>query len=174
MRCVLVAFVLVTAGAAVAGPKPGEEGTPEFEKATGLVKQLGHPRFPVREAAATQLVEMGHAAVPALRQGAKADDQEVRSRSAALLPPAKAAGWRRLADALLAKPEEKHDLPMLAEWDKLIGKPDTASRKLFASILRTDGDFLDQVAVDREKTAAFCEARSEAVLGQVRSRGGQR
>jgi len=174
MRPLLFAFVLVTAGAAVAGPKPGEEGTPEFEKATGLVKQLGHPRFPVREAAATQLVEMGHAAVPALRQGAKADDQEVRSRSAALLPQAKAAGWKRMSDALLAKPEEKYDLPLLADWDKLIGKSDTASRKLFANILQTDGDFLDQVAADRKKAAAICAARCEAILDQVRSPEGQR
>jgi len=174
MRCVLVALLLVTTGAVVAGPKPGEEGTPEFEKATGLVKQLGDPRFPVREAAARQLVEMGHAAAPALRQGSKADDQEVRSRSSALLPQAKAAGWKRLAEALVAKPEEKHDLPLLADWNKLIGKSDAASRKLFANILQTDGDFLDQVAAEREKAAAICAARSEAIFNLVRRPGGQR
>jgi hypothetical protein len=53
---------LLTALTAFAGRKPGEDGIPEFAKAAALVKQLGHPRFVVREAAGKQLLEMGGSA----------------------------------------------------------------------------------------------------------------
>ena len=118
-------LLLLSTTAALAGPKPGEEGTPEHQKAADLVKQLGHPRYATREAAAKQLLEMGPAAVPALQAGTKAIDEEVRNRSVALLPQAKAAEWKRRADAYLAHTEgkQKHDLPLLADWEKLLGKP---------------------------------------------------
>src|SRR4051794_36997510 len=103
MRAMLLLFGLTTV--AWAAPKPGDEGTPEFDKATALVKQLGDKRFAAREAAAKQILEMGGAAVPALLIGAKADDEEIRARSTALLPQAKAAEWRRRADAYLADKE---------------------------------------------------------------------
>ena len=50
-RCAPCYFWLLAALTAFAAAKPGEDGTPEFEKAAALVKQLGHPRFAVREAA---------------------------------------------------------------------------------------------------------------------------
>src|SRR6476646_10203540 len=119
-------FVLLSTAIALAGPKPGDDGTPEYLKATALVKQLGHPRYATREAAAKQLIEMGPAAVPALLGGTKATDEEVRNRSSALLPQAKAAEWKRRAEAYLADADgrQKHDLPLLADWEKLVGKPD--------------------------------------------------
>src|SRR5689334_7937144 len=117
--------------ASLAAPKPGDEGTPEYKTAADLVRQLGDPKFATREAAAKKLVEMGTAAVPALRGGTTSADQEVRTRSTALLPQAQAAGWKRRADAFLADPAGTHDLPLLAEWEKPTGKPDAGSRKLF-------------------------------------------
>jgi hypothetical protein len=150
-----------------ADPKPGEEGTPEFERAAALVKQLGHPRFAVREAAARDLVELGATAVPALSAGTKSKDQEVRTRCEALLPQAKAAEWKRRADAYVAKPDEKHDLPLLAEWDTLIGKPDAGSRKLFAEMIRTNGGLLDAAAGDPKAVRDAVKARCRTVLNQV-------
>src|SRR5262245_23161836 len=124
MRATLI--LLVTAGLAIADPKPGDEGTSEFQKASALVKQLGDKRYAVRESAAKQLVEMGPAAVPALTAGTKSEDEEVRNRSVALLPQAKSAAWKRLAASYLADTQgkQKHELPLLDEWEKLIGKPD--------------------------------------------------
>ena len=158
-----------------ADPRPGDPGTAEYKKAAELVQQLGHPQFAVREAAAKKLVEMGQAALAALQDGAKSGDAEVRARSAALLPQAKAAEWKRRADAYVADVDgkQKHDLPLLAEWDRLIGKPDAATRKLFAEIVRTNGDFLEAAATDRNKTAEVCAARCEAVFQKVRTPKGQ-
>src|SRR3954470_20210542 len=122
--------------AGLAAPKPGDEGTPEYKTAADLVRQLGDPKFTTREAAAKKLVEMGTAAVPALRAGTTAADEEVRTRAAALLPQAQATGWKRRADAFLADPAGKHDLPLMDEWEKLTGKPDTGARALYADMLK--------------------------------------
>ena len=157
-----------------ADPKPSEEGSPEHQKATALVKLLGDKRYATRETAAKQLVEMGPAAVPALMAGTKSEDEEVRNRSVALLPMAKAAEWKRRAAAYLADTEgkQKHELPLLDEWEKLMGKPDTGSRKLFAEMVKTNGELLEK-ATDRKAAAAACSARCKVVLAQARTHKGQ-
>src|SRR3954471_14245989 len=166
---------LLTALSAFAAPKPGEQGTPEFEKAAALVKQLGHPRFAVREAAGKQLLEMRGSAVAGLQAGTKSDDEEVRTRCTTLLPQAKAAEWRRRAEAYLADAEgkEKHDLPLLAEWEKLTGKPDAGSRKMYAEMARTTGELLDAVATDPKAATAKISARAREVYDRVTTAKGQ-
>lgn len=168
-------YLLLTAPLVVADPKPGDAGTPEYRKAAELVQQLGHEQFAVREVAAKRLVEMGRMALAALQDGSKSADAEVRARAAALLPQARATEWKRRADAYLADSDgkQKHDLPLLPEWDKLLGKPDAATRKLFAEIVRTNGEFLEASAADRTKTADVCAARCEAVFERVRAPKGQ-
>jgi hypothetical protein len=175
MRSAIV--LLLTAAVAVADPKPAPEGTPEHEKATDLVKQLGHPRFAVREAAAKKLLEMGGAAIPALTAGTKAADEEVRTRSAALLPQVRAAEWKKRADAYLADTagKQKHDLPLLAEFEKAVGKPTPESRKLFAEMLRANGELLYRAATDPNSVAAAIRTRcrtlaSLAGAGQKQSK----
>jgi hypothetical protein len=166
-------LILLSAALASAAPLPGEEGTPEFQKATELVSQLGSPRFPVREAAAKKLVDLGAAAVPALAAGAKSTDEEVRTRSITLLPQARAADWRRRADAYLADKEgkQKHDLPLLADWEKITGRPDAGSRQLFADMIRTGGDLLMAAAIDPKKAPQAIETRCRNLLPQVANQG---
>lgn len=158
---------------ALAGPKPGAEGTPEYQTATELVRQLGDPKFTVREAAGKKLIEMGAAAVPALAAGTKSADAEVRTRSAALLPKAEAVGWARRADAFLADPTGKHDLPLMAEWEKLVGKPDAGMRQVYADMLRGGGPLLESVAADRTAGLAALAARARTLLDTNRVKGGQ-
>jgi hypothetical protein len=173
MRIVLALFAASLT--ATAGPKPGDEGTPEFDKASALVKQLGHARFPVREAAAKRLVEMGGAAVGALVAGTKSDDEEVRTRSAALLPQAKAADWKRRADAYLADKDgkEKHVLPLLTEWEKLVGKPDVGSRKLFAEMIQTSGELLEKAATNPKAASSAATEQARLVRERVHTSTGQ-
>jgi hypothetical protein len=172
MRATLI--LMFGAAVAAADPKPGDEATPGHQKATALVKQLGDRRYATREAAAKQLIEMGPAAVPALTAGTKSEDEEVRNRSIALLPQAKAAEWKRRAAAYLADTEgkQKHDLPLLPEWDKLVGKPDAGSRKIYAEMLKTNGEFLHK-ADDYRLAAEACSKRCKEVLAQVRTHKGQ-
>jgi hypothetical protein len=165
--------LFLTAALASAAPLPGEEGTPEFQEATELVGQLGSPRFPVREVAAKKLVDLGAAAVPALTAGATSTDEEVRTRSITLLPQARAADWRRRADAYLADKDgkQKHDLPLLADWEKITGKPDAGSRQLFADMIRTGGDLLMAAAIDPKSAPQVIEARCRNLLPQVPGNG---
>jgi HEAT repeat protein len=166
-----IVTLLLVAAAATADPKPGDVGTPEHEKAAALVKQLGDKRFATREAAAKKLIEMGPTAVVALTAGTKSGDEEVRNRSLALLPQAKAAEWKRRAEAYLNDKDgkQKHDLPLLAEWEKLIGKPDAGSRTLFADMLRSNGELLQQAVTDPKAASEAVKARCRTLLSQVGS-----
>jgi HEAT repeat protein len=157
----------------LAAPKPGDEGTPEYRTAADLVRQLGDPKFAVREAAAKKLVEMGATAVAALAAGMKADDEEVRTRATTILPQAEAVGWKRRADSFLADPDKARDTPLLVDWEKLTGKPDAATRALYAEMLRRAGPLLDRVAVDRANASAALAAKSKALLDSVRIKGKQ-
>ena len=149
MRILLTWFALTTTTVFAA---PGDPGTPEHRKAADLVKQLGHARYAVREAAARQLVEMGGAAAAALREGQKSTDEEVRARSVTLLAQAITLDWQRKADAYLADADGKqiHALPLLADFEKLLGKPDAEARKLFAAMLKANGPLLETTATDPE------------------------
>jgi hypothetical protein len=159
-------FLAISSAAVVAAPSPGDPGTPEHAKATDLVKQLGHPRYAIREAAAKQLLEMGGAAAAALREGQKSTDEEVRARSATLLPQAIALDWQRKADAYLAdtKGTGKHDLPLLADFEKLVGKPDAEQKKLFAAMVRTNGPLLEEAAADQKAIPKALSARSRLLI----------
>jgi HEAT repeat protein len=172
VRIVVVALFLLPA-TLLADTKPGDDGTPEYRAAADLVRQLGDARFAAREAAGKKLVEMGAAAVPALRAGTKSDDEEVRSRSAALLPKAEAVGWHRRADAFLADPAAHRDVPLLAEWEKLTGKPDAGNRKLFGDMLASAGSLLESAAADRKAAGGVLSAKAKALLGAARGGGKQ-
>jgi hypothetical protein len=172
MRPTLLLVILFPA-TLLAGPKPGDEGTPEYQAATELVRQLGDPKFATREAAAKKLVDMGIAAVPALTVGTKANDEEVRTRSTALLPKALAVGWKRKADAFLADPAAHLDLPLSSEWEKLTGKPDAGSRKLYAEMLVAGGPLLEQAAADKKLAAAALAATAKELLTAARTGGTQ-
>jgi hypothetical protein len=72
-------FLLVPETVLVA--KPGDEGTPEYRAATEIVRELGSPRFAVREAAAKELLELGDAAIPSLIAGSASRSGCLRSAS---------------------------------------------------------------------------------------------
>jgi hypothetical protein len=150
-------------------------GTPEFEAASALVKELGSPRFAVREAAGQKLLDMGASAIPALVAGGESGDEEVRSRSSALLARARANEWDRRATAFLDDSEGKHrhDLPLLAEWEKLNGKLDGGSRKLFADMIRSHGALFELAAKDRAAAAKALSRATTELLDPARSKGKQ-
>ena len=140
--------------------------------AADLVKQLGSPKYAVREAAARKLLNLGSAAVTALRFGLASPDEEVRSRCETLLPKAQAAEWARRADAYLAATDamRPRDLPLLAEYEAVIGKDkmDAGARELFAEMVRTNGDLLEKVAEAPKLAGDESLARSIAIKGKNR------
>lgn len=162
--------ITVLAGSALAAPQAGDPGSAEFVTASELVKQLGDTKFAVREESAKKLLEMGRTSIAALRDGAKSDDEEIRSRCVSLIAKVKAAEWKRRADAYVADVDGKqqHDLPLLAEFENAVGRPDASARKLFADMMRTNGELLDVVAIDSKRGKAACLERAKALLDQLR------
>ncbi len=135
---------------------PGDVGTPEYRRAKVLIEQLGDGQFARREAAAKALLEMEGAAATALREGLSAGDVEVRRRCKELVPRAAAADWRRRADAFEADAEDRqaHRLPMYERYAQLAGK-DAAARRLFASMVRANGELLARAAREKEVREAY-------------------
>lgn len=170
MRLLLTVAVGLTCGlAASAAPPPGAPGTPEHAQAGELVKQLGAVQFATREAAAKKLFEMGPAALPALQDGTKSIDEEVRTRCTALIPKVRAAERSRRADVYVADVDgkQKHDLPLVAEFEKAVGKPDAAARKLFADMVRTNGDLLELAATDPKRGQEAHVSRANALREEL-------
>jgi hypothetical protein len=120
-----------------------------------LVKDLGSPRFAVRENAEQKLVALGSKARAAVQAGTKDADPEVARRCGAILPKVRAAE----REAFVA---EKHDWPAPAgmKFKEIVGDT-TEARKLFA--LMTDDDhranLADQAAADPEEAAKLYASR---------------
>src|SRR5258707_1245670 len=83
-RCLSVVVSACVAAAVLAAPA-AEEKKPAVADAEQLVQQLGSAKHADREAAAKALDGLGVAALPALREGVKNTDPEIRRRAGDLL-----------------------------------------------------------------------------------------
>lgn len=63
---------------ALDGPAPAPE---DLKRAEALIRDLGADDFDVRDKATTALIALGEAALPALREAARAEDAEIRTRA---------------------------------------------------------------------------------------------
>src|SRR5262249_51649219 len=82
----MAAGVLLVASAPALANNPLTD--PEAAKARQLVRQLGDANFRTREQASQELVRMGSAVEPILREGLEYPDPEVRFRCRHILPMA--------------------------------------------------------------------------------------
>lgn len=152
----LVILSLALAGRASTLQFPGDAGTNEYKRAKVLIEQLGDRQFVKREAAAKALSEMNAAAATALWEGLAAADAEVQRRCKELLTDAVTADWKRRGDAFEvdAKGERFHRLPMYDRYVQLAGK-DSSARKLFAAMLRANGELLAEAAGGKKSSQAY-------------------
>ena len=169
MRTTLL--LLVAAGITFAA----DETSPDQKQAAELVKQLGHPKYTVREAAAKRLLELGPTQLPRFWKARRQPTKKCGTVALPVLPQAKAVEWKRRSAAFLADTggKQKHELPLLADWEKLVGKLDAGSRRIFADMIRADGELLEGVAADRKKAAKLCSDRCKIILAEVRTAKGQ-
>src|SRR5207237_676084 len=140
-RRALTVGLLFLAGAPAAG-NPGLSDR-EADQARQLVRDLGANDYRTRERASGQLVRMGSAVEPILREGLAAPDPEVRSRCRHILPLALTYDLERRLQAFLAGREDKEH-PAPAGWErfKAITGDDAKTRELFAAMHRYDTQFL--------------------------------
>jgi len=152
----MIAAVLFTAAVLAAPPQPAHA------RATQLVQQLGDPSFKVREKAADDLIDLGSAAVDALRLGLKSTDIEIHDRCVKLLPKALDARVQEQIVEFLAEPDGPipPDLPCIKRWVSIAGTG-KASREMYAEIIKAHRKILVEVDQHPEKTAqtftAFCQ-----------------
>ncbi len=125
-----------------------------------LVKKLGDDTPSVRDAAEKELLRLGEPALSAVRDGLRSPDAEIRRRCERLVVQIVKAEWKRKAAAYAADVNgaKRHDLPLLDEYEKLVGKTPSA-RKLFAACVEPNGAFLQSVAADRELGRTLYRAR---------------
>src|SRR5262245_13539211 len=158
-RRVLAAGLLLVASAPALANNPLTE--PEAAKARQLVRQLGDANFRTREQASQELVRMGSAVEPILREGLEYPDPEVRFRCRHILPMALSYDLERRLQTFLAGKEDK-DHPAPSGWArfKSIVGDEKPTRELFAAMHRLDPEFLTDLekkpAAMREKLAGRC------------------
>lgn len=104
-----------------------------------LVEQLGVPSFASREAAVRRLREIGLPALPALLEGAKHRNLEIRYRSKRLLQEVEQIDHERRVAEFDRNPEAADDdlLPGLRRFRQNVGS-DTSSLRLFAEMHRAE------------------------------------
>lgn len=160
------AIVLLLTSTLLANP------TTPADPARELVKRLAAPDYHEREQASRELLALGRKAYPALEDGTRADDPEVRARCRRLLPMILDLELKARLEAFIADPDGKgqHELPGWARWQTLLGR-DRASRDLFAAVVRANSRLMHEI--ENQATERGLEAisiRCTEMLQQISGR----
>ncbi len=117
------------------------------QRATKLVRQLGSPSFDERDRAAAELRRLGLAARPALEQGLRDVDVEIRFRSGVLLKVAVVADRNARIDRFVADVDgdDSAELPCWEDFREHYGDNRTA-REVFVEMHRAEGELLEAIA----------------------------
>jgi hypothetical protein len=170
----LIMGLVLSGSLAIAADPPKD--TPD---ATKLIKQLGSPRYQVREDAALKLTEMGRHAKAALLIGSQDPDPEIAFRCQRLLPIAVAADLKLRIDAFVADKagKEEHDLPGWKRFRELVGN-DAETRQVFIDMVRNSTDIFEIFELNpQDGHGHFARKCNEIIFGisngtPVRSRNG--
>jgi hypothetical protein len=145
------------------GQQPNPRSSANSDSVVEFVKLLADPKFHVREAAGRSLVQMGPAALDALKDGEKHPDLEVRERCRELQSTISSLEAKRRMDSFLtggAGESAAKDLPFVATFLRATGDSKEA-RKFYAEMLRSNLRLLDEVGRDQKKGAelfvSFCD-----------------
>jgi hypothetical protein len=130
-----------------------------------LVARLGDDSFEVREEATVQLARLARAAVPALEEGLKHPDREVRSRCEQLLARARRSDLDIHLDAFVLDPADK-SIPPLPGWKKFqeLAGNDLPARLLFARLARADRALLEQLEKNPAQLAGTLNTRLQRLM----------
>ena len=116
----------------------------DAEAARSWVRRLGADDYRERETAARQLLALGPAAKPALLEGAKLPDLEIRLRAHSLLREILHSGFEARLKAFIAGEPGATAPPGWLKFKEIVGSS-KSSRELYAEIYRRDGALLAAV-----------------------------
>jgi hypothetical protein len=153
--CVLSACLLCLAAGTNRPADAGERTCAE------LVRQLGDDEFAAREQAEQELVRKGLAARPALLEGVRHADPEIRHRSHKALATIMRADLLARIAAFAADVEgtREHDLPGWKRFREIAGREATA-RELYAAMLRGEAELLELADSNPKRAAEQFGARA--------------
>lgn len=129
---------------------------------TELVRKLGSPSYAVREAAARELAASGLAARPALLEGLKDTDLEVRMGAHRLLVRVLQEDFDRRMERFLNREHDpkQGDFPGWTHFQTQVGDTDLA-RRLYVEMLRAEYDLLEALERGSEELPRLLAERIE-------------
>lgn len=130
-----------------------------------LVKQLGDQQFAQRERATEQLVNLSLPAIPALEEGRKHPDREIRYRSERILAIVREVDFQRRLAAFATNhdSDENYVLPGWTRFRELFG--DTGeSRGLFVEIQKAESQTLAAINTGPKEVSEALTERTQQLL----------
>ena len=152
-RLIPAVIVLGLNATALTAAEPIDVG--DRQRTMKLVQQLGSPSFDERDRAAAELRRLGLAARPALEQGLRDVDVEIRFRSGVLLKCAVVVDRNARIDRFVADVDgsESAELPCWNDFREHYGDNRTA-REVFVEMHRTEGELLEAISAHDAATAS--------------------
>lgn len=146
-KCLCLVFLTMLATWVSLWADPSDD--PDPADAISLVNRLGSKSYKDRQSAMLSLAKLGRHARPALQTAVNHPDPEISIRAKMLLPAAIRDDLAYRLERFQADDngKERHDLPGLDRFAKLVGTSSDA-RKLFVTIAKAHGELLETCQYD--------------------------
>lgn len=135
---------IVPAVAGIAAPLPADDSRLDAseDRVALLIEQLGSDQFTIRETAMRQLIQLGEAAMPRLREVSSHDDREVRTRARKILEIVRRDDLeRRLAAFWNGSDRDSDRLPGWTRYREIAGDS-VEARALYVEMVRADPELM--------------------------------
>lgn len=133
-----------------------------------LIRQLGDRDFRVREAASQALLRLGDRALPALQEGMRHSDPEIRRRCRQLYDQVLKQGLEEKIKRFLAA-NDKDAAAILPGWQRfaeLVGS-DREARRFYAELARQGYEILDKVERASRSQDKELQSQAEQATGRL-------
>ncbi len=160
----LTAAVLVL----YAGPAAANDQRASQDQIARLVRDLGSDKFPQRERATRELVELGIATREALVAASNDPDAEVRVRARAILATVSESDFRHRLEAFSADIDgsRKQTLPGWEQFAAQFGASQLA-RQLFVEMQRAEPELLAEYSKGTKAAGDALDARCHGLIQQI-------
>ena len=135
-----------------------------------LVTALGDDKFSSRENATEELISAGISALPALQQGTRHSDREIRFRSYRIILLVRKNDFQRRLDSFSKEydSDSEYDLPGWDEYRQLMGDEPEA-RSLFVHMQRSESELIAGVMSNKKSAGDLLTFRTMQIQNSMRT-----
>lgn len=164
-----LSFVLLILSCTFAAGSDDLDEKATLARARQLVMQLGDEEFAARERATDELIQMGLSILPALEEGGRSADREIRYRCRRIDSVVRENDFQRRLEAFTRNEDENesYDLPGWVEFHELFGN-DQETRTLFVEIQKEESDAMKAFADGPKAVASMLDMRSQQLVQETR------